>query len=143
MLHLSEVWPKNDSFISLFANAKGRNSSEPVLVDTTHLTSETQRLAEVMMNCYASGIVELSLHGSDFTKEISSAPKTTSLARHQAKASNTVTNLKHEIVRLNDLQRQVLQYLDGNHDQNVLVNNLVEHVESGKLVISELKSISR
>ena len=59
------------------------------------------------------------------------------LARLQAESASSVTNLKHEHVGLNDLERQVIQLLDGKRDRVELVRTLITRVRSGALAVHD------
>jgi methyltransferase-like protein/SAM-dependent methyltransferase len=137
ILHLGEIWPRSVPFSTLFAAARARLNPEPVVVDTGHVTADTQRLAEPLVRCYSTALVELSVQPSKFTSEVSATPCTSALARYQATTSNMVTNLRHEGVRLNDLQRHVVPYLDGQHDTEGLLDALLAKVRSGDLFVHE------
>lgn len=64
-------------------------------------------------------------------------PWTPRLARFQAVSSNRVTNLWHRSVTVSDLQRHLLQWLDGNHDRAALVEQLNRRVNDGSLIVHE------
>jgi len=59
------------------------------------------------------------------------------LARWQAARGPAVTNLYHEIVRLGEFERHVLQRLDGKHDRRRLVEDLCDLVARGELSVQE------
>lgn len=137
MLHLAERWPHPVSFSSLLAKARSRLNPSPVVVDTARATWDARKLAEPMIRCYATSLVELSIRPSPFTLRLHDRPRTSRLARHQAQSSNTVTNLCHEVVHLNDLQRHLLRHLDGEHDRSALLDVLVQEVRSGHLAVHD------
>jgi methyltransferase-like protein len=137
MLHLAAAWPRPVPFAALFAAARSKLHPEPVVVDTSHVTHDTHRLAEPLLRCYATSIVSLSVQGASFTLEVTQRPTASRLARWQSQSSNTVTNLNHESVRLNDLDRHVLPILDGDHDREAIVAALTDCVSSGALVIHD------
>jgi methyltransferase-like protein/predicted O-methyltransferase YrrM len=137
MLHLREQWPMSVPFSELFAKARAKLSPEPVVIDTGRATHETLKLAEPLLRCYAIGLAELSMLPCPFTLEVSATPRATPLARYQARQSNAVTNLRHEVTRLNDLQRQVLQHLDGQHTREAILEALVHAASSGAFYIHD------
>jgi len=137
MLHLGEVWPRSVPFSTLLATARSRLNPDPVVVDTAQVTQDGRRLAEPLLRCYSTTQIELSVHPPAFTLDVSARPTALRLARHQAARSNRVTNLRHESVHLNDLQRHLLKHLDGQHDRSQLQDALAQLVTSGSLVIHE------
>lgn len=137
MLHLGEVWPRSVPFSTLLATARSRLNPDPVVVDTGSVTNDGRRLAEPLLRCYATTQIELSVHPPGFTLELSERPMASRLARNQAAKSNRVTNLRHESVQLDDLQRHLLKNLDGKHDRGQLQEALANLVTAGELVIHE------
>jgi methyltransferase-like protein len=60
------------------------------------------------------------------------------LARWQAEQGNlTVTNLRHEPVKLNDLPRQMLPLLDGTRDIDAITADVVKLAKNGKIGVRE------
>lgn len=137
MLHLGNIWPLSTPFSTLLATARSRLNPDPVVVDTAQVTRDGRRLAEPLLQCYATTQVELSIQPPAFTLEVTEQPTASRVARHQAVQTNRVTNLRHESVALNDLQRHVLQCLDGRHRRADVLDSLMKTVDSGKLVIHE------
>lgn len=137
MLQLGEAWPRSLPFATLFAAARSKLNPQPVVVDISHVTYDTQQLAEPLLRCYATALITLSVQPSRFTLEVSSRPLASRLARLQAGSGNSVTNHHHDTVHLNDLERHVLPHLDGEHDRAAIVAALAERVAAGDLVIHE------
>lgn len=135
MLYLGEVWPRSVPFAELLAVARSRLNPEPVVVDAAHVTADAHKLAEPLIRCYATTQVELSVLPSAFTLQVSERPTASRLARLQAEIANTVTNLRHESVSLNDLERNVIRHLDGNHDRGSLVEALAALCDQRVLVV--------
>ena len=52
-----------------------------------------------------------------------------------------VTNLCHQLVQIDDLERLLLQHLDGTKDHEVLRSLVAEAVASGDLELSDSKDI--
>lgn len=137
MLHLAEQWPHSVGFAELLARARSRLNPSPVVVDTSRANWDARKLAEPMMRCYATSLVELSVRPSPFILKLSERPQTSRLARYQASIGNTVTNLCHEVVHVNDLQRHLLQHLDGDHDRQALIDLLWLEVQRGHLSVHD------
>jgi methyltransferase-like protein/SAM-dependent methyltransferase len=94
-----------------------------------------ETLAGALVRCYGSNLVELHVHPPVFVREPSSRPLASPLARLQAASVEVVTNLRHRSVRLSDVDRVVLQKLDGAHDRTSLLAMLTTLVEQGDLEI--------
>jgi methyltransferase-like protein/cyclopropane fatty-acyl-phospholipid synthase-like methyltransferase len=137
MLYLSEIWPRAVSFESLRDTARSRlNAVSPDEKATTQ--RDTQILGECLLTCYTSAstsLVQLHTHPPEFVTELSERPVGSALARLQAKTKTRVTNLRHETVLLGDLDREVLERLDGQHDRAALLRALTEAVRQGTLSI--------
>ncbi len=137
MLHLAEIWPRSVQFRDLVNSARRRLNPKPLVLDAERVQRECETIARPLLRCYATTHVELSVRAPSVEIEPSSSPQATRLARHQAIASNQITNLWHQSVSVSDLQRHLLQRLDGAHDREALVDFLVEQVNIGKLVVHE------
>ena len=102
--------------------------------DAKLVAEDTQVIAIGLLNCYmGSDLIELHGMPINFVKQISATPTATPMARMQATKSATVTNRRHEVVRLNDLDRHLVPLLDGKHDKAALVEKLTVIAQSGAL----------
>jgi methyltransferase-like protein/SAM-dependent methyltransferase len=139
MLYLSEVWPQAVPFETLRDTARARlNSSAGPDPATT--AADTHALGECLLTCYTSGssnLVELHVHPPRMVLEVSARPVASPLARLQAVGGNQVTNLRHELVGLEEFNRQVLRHLDGSRDRAALLDALAELVAQGDLVVNQ------
>ena len=133
MVHLAANWPQAVSFATLLASVK--HELGPSHADT--MRSSEHQLAAALLECYANRMVELSVRPSPFTSEVSEAPLTSTLVRYQAQTSQAVTNLRHEQVKLTDLQRHILRYLDGQHNHDAVLDRAVEQVKQDTLLIHD------
>jgi methyltransferase-like protein/SAM-dependent methyltransferase len=137
LLHLTEIYPQSVAFSELLAIARSRLSTDPVVVDAAHVTSDARRLAEPLIRCYATAQVELSVRPAGFTSTVCDSPAAPLYARVQAETSNRVTSLRHELATLTDLQRHLLRHLDGKHNRSQLLEELASLVQAGVLVVRE------
>jgi methyltransferase-like protein/SAM-dependent methyltransferase len=112
LLVLNESWPLSTPFESLVREAQNRNGREK--------PDDAAQLAGKLMNCYASGLVELSLLPPGFVTSVSDAPIASPYARLRAADSGKVTNMRLESVMLGEPSRFVLRHLDGRHDRAAL-----------------------
>ena len=137
MLQLQETWPKNIPFRNLLAVAASQLTGQPSVVDARSGSREALRLAEPMMRCFATGVVDLNVQPSLFTTDISEKPLASPFARMQASTENRVTNVLHESVYLNDLQRQAIILLDGQHSHDKIIDRLIDAVQSDRLMLHD------
>lgn len=137
MRYLAEVWPRAVPFDTLRATARARIQPS-VEQDAAGIAADSQQLGARLLNCYASGLVEFHVHAPSFTVEVSAFPQASPLARLQAERGlMRVTNLRHEIIDLDELGRQVLRFLDGKHGRAELLQVLAELTAQGALVVQQ------
>jgi methyltransferase-like protein/2-polyprenyl-3-methyl-5-hydroxy-6-metoxy-1,4-benzoquinol methylase len=140
LLHLHEVWPQALTFETLLATARQRLDAGPVH-DAARLAADADILGNDILKCFATGTAEVSLRPSPFGTKSSKTPLATRVARRQAEAGNVVTNLRHHLAELNDLDRHVLRHLDGQRGEEHLVAALVDLVGNKTLVIQSQESL--
>jgi len=105
---------------------------------TEQVQKDQQMLALGLLNCYmGSDLVEFHSYLPSFIRTVSEKPITTKLARLQAVQQAMVTNRRHEVVRLNDLDKQLLPLLDGEHDKAAMIEKLVEVTLKGGLSVQQ------
>jgi len=132
LVHLAEHWPQAVSFAELSAAAHaalGPDKQEEV--------STEELLGKALLQLYASNLVELRTWRPPFTCRVAACPQASPLARLQAANGTAVTNLRHERIALNVLERLVLQQLDGRHDRLALLDHLTDLAERGTLEIKQ------
>jgi methyltransferase-like protein len=122
---LSAAWPRAISFADLLTSAQrllGAAGAEA-----------GQRLAADMLQLYAANAVELHSIPSSFVTSVSEKPRTSALVRLQASQGVRVTNLRHESLRINDVERRMLTLLDGARERREVIEQLAAAVLSGEL----------
>lgn len=72
-----------------------------------------EALREILFSLVASGFADLHVHDFPCADSLSAHPRASALARYQAQRSNSVTNLCHMVVELDDTARETLLLLDG------------------------------
>src|SRR5262249_55302177 len=93
-------------------------------------------LASRLMNSYVgSDMVELYAGPLPFVTAVSERPLACPYARDQAAAGPKVTNRRHEVLRLNPVQRALLPLLDGSRDRAELLQALAEIADQDRLTI--------
>jgi methyltransferase-like protein len=104
-------------------------------------TADDRRaLCDALLRSYAANLVAVHVHPPRPTSTPGDAPRATALARHQARAGETVTNLRHASVRIeDDLGRRLVTLLDGTRDRAALAAALRAHLlDQGRPVPADL-----
>ncbi|HEX6742833.1 MAG TPA: methyltransferase regulatory domain-containing protein, partial [Solirubrobacteraceae bacterium] len=104
-------------------------------------TADDRRaLCDALLRSYAANVVAVHVHPPRPTSTPGDAPRATALARHQARAGETVTNLRHASVRIeDDLGRRLVTLLDGTRDRAALAAALRAHLlDQGRPVPADL-----
>ncbi len=127
---LGDNWPASIKFTELYDQAASL-AGLPETEDRSNL------LATDLLTGYTSNAVELHILETDLCMEVSDNPSTSILAREQAKKSLMVTNLRHEISKIDEPTRQLLTLLDGTRDFDDLCGSLIELVERDVLVLRQ------
>jgi methyltransferase-like protein/SAM-dependent methyltransferase len=106
--------------------------------DPKQVAEDTNVIAVGLLNCYmGSDLIELHGMPITFAKSASERPVALPLARIQASRSTVVTNRRHEVVRLNDLDKHLVPLLDGTRDKSALVEELTKVAQSGALNVQK------
>ena len=132
---LRDNWPMPIPFPELASIAKSVVSGQPAAVDATMPGSMGEQLAESMLRCFETSLVDLHIAPPTYTVKISERPVGSRYARYQAITSPQVTNRKHETVMLDDLQRQILFAMNGSRTREQIVDFVTDLVVSGRLVV--------
>lgn len=127
MLHLAEQFPRPVPFETLWSTARERSASTP---EQSAGTGQASFLGTRLLNYFVSGIVQLHAHPPRIATEVQARPIGSPLARYQAGQGKRITNLRHEMVELSELGRQVLIRLDGTQERDHLFRALSDLVRS-------------
>jgi methyltransferase-like protein len=130
---LSEQQPCSISFQTLLQTARisAGTASSPILEDET-------TLAASLIKAYQAGFVELYTSPFRVTNQVGDRPAISKLARFQLSSGEFAVNQLHTSLRFPDpVSRQLIVLLDGTRDENDLVRELIEFVESGRGKIYE------
>ncbi len=90
-------------------------------------------VGNLILDCVVSELMELRLAPSRHALQPNESPKASPVARFQAAVDTAVTNRRHETVYLDDLNRRILQLLDGSRDRAALVDALCQLAETSGL----------
>lgn len=129
---LGQQWPRSVRVEELAAmcNATLREAAGAA-TGASPAEAGASALSGRLLQGYAAHAVELRLHAPRLAPTPSARPVASPLARLQAPRGGTVTNLRHEPVEPNDLQRRLLPLLDGTRDADALVAALLNLASDG------------
>ncbi|HEX5094242.1 MAG TPA: class I SAM-dependent methyltransferase [Burkholderiales bacterium] len=129
---LRREWPMPVAFDSLVARSRADASASGYEDDEA---TAREFLASEMLIGMAGNVVEWYLAPAPFTTAVGERPATSPLARLQAGQGYRVTNLRGELVTLDEIHRQTLRQLDGERDHGQLVETLLEAMRRNELVL--------
>ena len=133
---LRELWPGTIPFDELRVKAReALGGPEP---STQTIAQDQQMLALGLLNCFmGSDLIELHTYPPRFSRAVAERPLASPVARLQAPQSSMVTNRRHEVVRLTDLERQLLPLLDGTRGRAELLDKMLEVTLAGALSVQQ------
>jgi methyltransferase-like protein len=136
LTHLGSIWPNTITFESLLATAHEMvTPGAPHVYTAERVQEEKNALGMIILSCFSQGIIEFHSVPTPFVTTISSFPVASAAARYVSLTNPTVPNMRHEQVLLGDIERQLITFLDGEHDHAALFNALSERVAEGVIVI--------
>jgi methyltransferase-like protein len=112
---MAEIWPLRLPFDEL--DSRVRSVVKESYAEDWH---------RGLPGCHQAGIVELNAIDAKYTTQVDERPCTTRYARRQAESGDFVTNLRHSLLRLNDMDRAVVGRLDGTNSHADLENIVTE-----------------
>jgi SAM-dependent methyltransferase len=125
LVSLAGVSPRSVPFGALWQAVRARLGRRLVSDEEGQDQEGQQFLAEALLRCRASDLVELHTLGDAFVVEPGERPLASPVARLQAAAGvERVTNLRHRDVELNEFDRLLLPFLNGTRDRAALVEQL-------------------
>lgn len=139
MRHLSEVAPRAVHFPALLTEACRRAG----ITGPDAVTSE--RLSTDLLDASTDSgqLVELLAHDLALTPLPSERPLASPIVRLQMQRSSVVSNLCHEPIGLNGLNRAVVALLDGRHTRGDLLGELLDMLDDGRMSSAQDDSWSR
>lgn len=131
-------WPQSLPFRELCAEARSRLLVAPTAApDPVQAARDAEVLGPEFLRIAAAGLAELRMRHVPFTLQVRERPLAWPVARRDAVDGNNVTNLRHEVVRLDEFNRQLLLRLDGTRDRAALAAELADLVATGVLAINQ------
>jgi hypothetical protein len=112
MAALREAWPGAMGFGPLMAAVRERAGE---------FDEDEALVSDVVLACFACGIVQLHVRRPEFARTVSERPRASSVARFQAARGTYVTSLCHRAVNIeDDVARRLLIAADGSRDAAAL-----------------------
>jgi methyltransferase-like protein/SAM-dependent methyltransferase len=130
---LNDRWPQNYTFEELYDAA----TTILGVAENPSILSPNARdgLAQNLVQFLANGLIEIASLPASFVTTISERPLASPLARYDAQLGANVNNRRHELIELNEATRVVVCYLDGHHDREALVRELMDATKRGDISI--------
>jgi methyltransferase-like protein/2-polyprenyl-3-methyl-5-hydroxy-6-metoxy-1,4-benzoquinol methylase len=128
---LRREWPMPVAFGELLARTRAEAAAAGHPADD----AAEDFLAGEMLTGMAAGVVEWRLTPVPFTTAVPEKPLATPLARLQAAQGYKITNLRGELVTVDEIHRQTLRQLDGSRGLAHLTEALLAPVRRGELVL--------
>jgi methyltransferase-like protein/SAM-dependent methyltransferase len=134
---LGIMWPQSIAFNELTTAAQ--RYLEIVAPDRNAESAKaTEELAQALFQAHLAGCVETHAHKARFVTAVSERPVASALARLQLRTTESVSTLRHEVLRIEDsLTRGLVLLLDGTRRRSALLQELGELIKSGAIVVSD------
>ncbi len=129
MVCLAEAWPRALPFDELFSRAQARLvESSTRAADQANEAMDAQVLGANLFKAYSysQSLVELHLAAPPVTNQVEPYPVASRIARYEVLHSGPITNLRHERVVLEEMERFILPFLNGKNDREALICKLIE-----------------
>ncbi len=133
LANLGESWPRFVPWEEL-VNAAVEQTSE-ASPSTAVTDADQQRLRDSLRQSCYGGAIQAHCRPQSYVTQASERPLAGRLARHQATLGDIVTNRRHEAVRLDPIDRNVLELLDGQRDRAAIVDALCAAAQQGRFVV--------
>ena len=129
---LVSSWPRAVTIEEMYCAslAKGEDDHQPC-----SKKEELDSIAKGVMEAFASGVLDISVHPPKVVGTISDRPEVSPWVRKLAEHEYTVTDQLHEHSTLDDFSRFLALRLDGRHDRKRLIDSVLMAVDDGRLSI--------
>ena len=127
---LQRAWPMPLAFDDLHAQALAAAAAAGYPQD-----GAGDFLAGELLTAIGAGLVEWRVSPAPYTTDVGVRPMATPLARLQATQEARATNLRGEMVSLDEIHRQVLRRLDGRHTLEQAGEEILAALRKGDIVL--------
>jgi SAM-dependent methyltransferase len=129
---LHRIWPMPATFADLLEGCKTEAARAGYPPDEG---TAADSLARDILTAMGADVVEWRLGPVMFTTTVDRMPTASALARLQAAQGYRTTNLRGELVTLDEIHRQTLQRLDGTRSLADVTESLLEALKAGDFVL--------
>lgn len=139
LLVLQQAWPASRPCMEVLAEAS-KKIGLALPSEGPALDNLIFQLGQMLVTAYTSlpiGSVEITTRAVRSISLTGSKPRVHAFAKHQAKTLGAVTNIRHHIMRIGDFEKNILPYLDGQHDLPSILGELCSMVRSQAIGIQE------
>ncbi|MFB3107228.1 MAG: methyltransferase regulatory domain-containing protein, partial [Pseudomonadales bacterium] len=134
--HLNNHWPRPITIDELHTASVQRLANSGNRVESSnHLSVDD--IAGTMMDLFTAGVLDFYVHPPTIANLVSRRPLATPLARLQASSGSTVTNQRHENVKLDEFCRYLVALLDSRHDRDLLSDKVQTAIAKGELTMPQ------
>jgi SAM-dependent methyltransferase len=134
LLHLGMIWPQTIDGAELVTAALARLRPPPNAAGS-EFQKEVETLSTILWRSFCVGAVELDAFPLTLMATNSDRPEASLLVRNQLENGRLLTNLRHNLVALEDpLTRCLVQLLDGTRTVDQLVSDLDVAVSANSMV---------
>ena len=137
MESIHEAFPQSLSIDELYAAVEKKAAA-----DLQHDNMTQKEVLATMVQWMLAGYIDFRFDKDRLTTNINGNPTVTSWARTQACANRYVTNLRHEMMTVSELHRQIIPFLDGSRDISGIANEIQVLIELGMLNINVKTSLT-
>ncbi len=106
-------------------------------------TVNKQQMATTLMQWSLAGYIDFRFQADRLQVRGMEKPKISSWTRCQARAGRHVTNLRHELLVITDVQRHILLLLDGTHNVEAIAVKIGAMIANGTIRITEGQPLGR
>jgi len=129
---LRRAWPMPVAFADLLVQCRAEAARQGY---SPNGDTDADSLAGDMLTGIGAGVVEWRVTPVAYTTTIGALPSTSALARLQAAQGYKASNLRGELITLDEIHRQTLKHLDGTHTLADLTEIQVEALKAGDFVL--------
>jgi len=135
LLELAEAWPDYVRLDDLLARATQRLQAAGSTAEISD--ADVAQLQENMLQCCLGHVVVPHVDPPQYVAKAGPMPAAGALSRRMALTADVVPNRRHDAVRLDSFDRQVLSHLDGTLTREQLSERLVNDILESRLLVSE------
>jgi len=93
-------------------------------IDGQQYGVRSQELSATLMEWALAGYIEFRFQEDRISSKLTGKLKVSSWARTQARAGSILTNLRHEMISVSEVQRQIIPFLDGTRDLDEIATEI-------------------